>query len=150
MFSWNNPTWFHETSYQKVIFDLNKKQSVQKWNTHIDLYIFSPFGPTCWFCNRVFTKSSGKTHETPIIPAIPPFMIFGSRLKLSSKILQWTKKKMWQIIFRIETYANCLDVGAVSVVTVFVVILNQEFCWWEKYIVMECLDAILEKTNVEC
>lgn len=49
--------------------------------THIDLYIFSPLGPTCWFCRRVFTKSKGNTHDTPMIPAIPPFMIFGKSLK---------------------------------------------------------------------
>lgn len=50
----------------------------------MELYIFSPFGPTCWFCNLVLTKSSGKTQDTPMIPAIPPFMILGTNLKLIS------------------------------------------------------------------
>jgi hypothetical protein len=50
--------------------------------TYMDLYIFSPFGPICWFCRRVLTKSNGNTHETPMTPAIPPFMIFGTSLKI--------------------------------------------------------------------
>lgn len=49
--------------------------------TYIDEYMRSPFGPTVWFCSRVLTRSSGKTHDTPIIPAIPPLTIFGTSLK---------------------------------------------------------------------
>lgn len=59
----------------------------------MDLYIFSPFGPICWFCSLVLTKSNGKTHDTPMIPAIPPFIIFGSNLKYSNE------KLFHQIIF---------------------------------------------------
>jgi len=63
------------------IIDINKRKK-----TYIDLYIFSPFGPICWFCKRVLTKSNGKTHDTPIIPAIPPFIIFGiNLLKINRK-----------------------------------------------------------------
>lgn len=47
---------------------------------YIDLYIRSPFGPITWFCNLVLTKSSGNTTDTPIIPAMPPFIIFGTSL----------------------------------------------------------------------
>lgn len=74
-----------QKSYQlfrfKVKFDMNYVAD----GTYIDLYIFSPFGPTCWFCSRVLTKSSGNTHDTPIMPAIPPLIIFGSRLDVRHK-----------------------------------------------------------------
>jgi len=50
-------------------------------DTYIDLYIRSPFGPTIWFCSLVLTKSSGNTTETPMMPAMPPFMIFGMSLE---------------------------------------------------------------------
>jgi len=33
---------------------------------------------TCWFWSLVLTRSRGNTHETPIIPAIPPFTILGT------------------------------------------------------------------------
>ena len=42
-------------------------------------YILDPSAATCWFCNLVFTRSRGKTQETPMMPAIPPLMIFGRR-----------------------------------------------------------------------
>ena len=38
---------------------------------------------TCWFCNRVLTRSSGKTQVTPMIPAMPPFTILGTMEKPS-------------------------------------------------------------------
>jgi len=56
--------------------------------THMLLYMRSPLGPICWFCSLVLTKSSGKTHVTPMIPAIPPLMIFGSRLQIEG-IKSW-------------------------------------------------------------
>jgi len=70
-------------------------------DTYIDLYIRSPFEPTTWFCSLVFTKSSGNTTETPMMPAMPPFMIFGRSLESVRKhsmnakepMLHYTKKK---------------------------------------------------------
>lgn len=61
----------------------------------MDLYIFSPFGPTFWLCSLVLTRSSGKTHVTPMMPAMPPLMIFGSRLEhVENKTLNiYLKKK---------------------------------------------------------
>lgn len=55
--------------------------------TYIDLYIRLPSGPATWFCNRVLTRSSGNTTETPMIPAIPPFIIFGSSLKFDYEFI---------------------------------------------------------------
>ncbi len=49
--------------------------------TYMLLYIRSPFGPICWFCSRVLTKSIGNTHVTPMIPAMPPLITRGRRLK---------------------------------------------------------------------
>lgn len=99
-------------------------------NTYIDLYIFSPFGPTCWFCNRVLTKSNGKTHDTPITPAIPPFMIFGSNLgiklheKFKFNFSNWFLDGKSKSHFNwMKTYANCFCLGGSTVDVVFVVIL---------------------------
>lgn len=107
--------------------------------TYIDLYIFSPFGPTVWLCNRVFTKSNGKTHDTPIIPAIPPFIIFGSKLKVyRQKCYEIYMRKCNNKLFCLHansTYANCLGLGVSAADVAFVVILDQ--------------DAVLEKKSIE-
>ena len=42
-------------------------------------YILVPSCATFWFCSRVLTRSRGKTHETPMMPAMPPLMILGRR-----------------------------------------------------------------------
>lgn len=55
---------------------------------YIDLYIFSPFGPICWFCNLVFTKSKGNIHIKANIAPIPAFMSFGNSLQ--------TKQHAWE------------------------------------------------------
>ena len=49
-------------------------------HTHIEWYWRMPSGPICWFCSRVFTRSRGNTHDTPMIPAMPPLIILGSNL----------------------------------------------------------------------
>lgn len=48
---------------------------------YMDEYCFSPFGPTCWFCNLVFTKSKGKTAAAPMVAAIAPLTTLGNNLK---------------------------------------------------------------------
>lgn len=58
----------------------NANRCQKMYVTYIDLYIFSPDGPTFWFCRRVLTKSSGNTHVTPMMPAMPPLMTFGRSL----------------------------------------------------------------------
>lgn len=65
-----------------VVMEANKCASKKAAkDTNIDLYMHRPDGATCWFWSLVLTKSMGKTHVTPMIPAIPPLMIFGSNLK---------------------------------------------------------------------
>lgn len=70
--------------FMTYVIDIQYPTIYDDKDTCIDLYIRSPFGPTIWFCNLVLTKSSGNTTDTPIIPAIPPFMIFGTSLKIES------------------------------------------------------------------
>lgn len=45
--------------------------------THIPLYWATPSDVIFWFCSLVLNKSIGNTHETPTMPAMPPFKIFG-------------------------------------------------------------------------
>lgn len=90
--------------------------------TYMDLYIFSPFGPICWFCKRVLTKSNGKTHDTPITPAIPPLIIFGSnlrrkRMKMNCLLAALTLLLISCILYTTiaNTYANCFVSGLFTV-----------------------------------
>ena len=71
--------------------DLGKKQGVQSSVASKIYGLFSltfcyvlstaetVFDLTCWFCNLVLTRSSGKTQVTPMMPAMPPLMILGRR-----------------------------------------------------------------------
>ena len=54
-----------------------------QWNRRLYIRIISKLQCkrnllTCWFWSLVLTRSRGNTHETPIIPAIPPFTILGT------------------------------------------------------------------------
>lgn len=80
-------------------FDESHANQLGGPRTHIDLYIFSPLGPTFWFCRRVLTRSSGNTHVTPMMPAMPPLITFGSRLR----------KCMRRGVYRINRYARDND-----------------------------------------
>lgn len=59
----------------------------------MELYILDPSGATTWFWSLVLTKSNGKTQDTPMIPAIPPLIIFGRSLKKIKTIFLLIKKK---------------------------------------------------------
>jgi len=57
-------------------------------------YMRSPFLPICWFCRRVLTRSMGKTHVTPMIPAMLPLIMRGTRLQ---QHLTWHKVVTYNI-----------------------------------------------------
>lgn len=64
----------------------NLKLWLNSSSTYNPLYMRFP-STTFWFCNLVFDKSTGNVASTPVIPAIPPLMIFatnGPYLKTNS------------------------------------------------------------------
>lgn len=81
--------------------------------SYIDLYMNDPSGNGFWFWSLVLTKSNGKTTVTPIIPAIPPFTIFGNNLWKyknihfnTAIILYHTQGKLYNVIVIIMRKKN--------------------------------------------
>ena len=53
----------------------------------MELYWGATLGFRLCDCSLVLTKSMGKTHVTPMMPAMPPLMILGNKLKSTQQQL---------------------------------------------------------------